>query len=231
MADMIRRDKATPVQARRADGGGVPPVAPTVVVVPGAGSAPQPAPPHAPGVTNNVIYVVAPQGASVPPPPPQEVHHHHHHHTTNVVLPPRRRLRVKGSSFLGTLGFVIGCLTCGMAFLPQVARFGGNIAIVGLSMSTLAWVGAVLLRRVGATMPFAGMVVSGAGYGLWLYNTGQAQSTYDKLRNKSPVDLPAVVIPAPPTAAVQPPVAPPPAAQPKPAAPAKKQGPSFFGLN
>ena len=195
MGDLIRRNRGVPVQARRADGS-EPPVAPTIVEVPGRGasSPPPPGPAH---VTQNVIYVAAPQAGPVPPPQPQAVHHHHHH-TTQVILPPRRMRRTKGTSFLGTLGLVVGALACGAAFLPQVAPAAPYISKAGLAMAAVAWLGALLLQRVGATMPFLGMIVSAAGCGLWLYNTGQAQSTYDRLRSKSPVELPAVTIPPPP---------------------------------
>ena len=233
MGDVIRRDKAIPVQARRADvvgDGGAPSAGPTVVVVPGA-APPAAAPPPPPGVTNNVIYVVAPPATPATPPPPQV---HHHHHTTQVIVqPPRRRRRLStGTSFLGTLGFVVGGLACGMDYLPPVARFAGPIALAGLAMAALAWVGAVVLRRVGTGMPFLGMIVSVVGYGLWLFNTGQAQATYDRLRKQSPVPLPAVHIPVPHTAAaaVPTPAVVPPARPPAPVEPATRHAPTFFGL-
>ena len=225
MGEISRRGNVVPVQARRASAG-VPPVPPTVVEVPGIGSpGPSPQPAH---LTQNVVYVVAPPPPpAAPVPPPQEVHHHHHHHTTQVILPPRRRPRSKGTSFLGTLGFVIGGLACTVAFLPQVANAAPYLAKAGLALAGLAWVGAVLLRRVGTTMPFLGMAVSAAAYGLWLYNTGQAQSTYDRLRSKSPVDLPAVRIPPPPATPPAPTATPNgPAVQPPTSA--KKHDPSIF---
>ncbi len=148
---------------------------------------------------------------------------------------PRRRAG-KGTSFLGTLGLVIGGLACGTAFLPQVSAYAGRMAEVGLGLAALAWVGAVVLRRVGATMPFVGALVSAAGYGLWLYQTGQAQGVYDHLRTRSPVPLPAVRIDPPVAVPTVPPtVAAPPAAPPAP--PAKgapksppKPPPTFFGM-
>ena len=190
MGKIVRQGEVIPVQARRV-GGAVPPVPPTTAYAPGMEPV-DPLPPAA-GGPQNVIYVVAPQS----PPPPAEVHHHHHH-TTEVVMPVRRRRRSKGTSFLGTLGFVVGGLACLTAFAQQVAVAAPYIAIGGLVAATLGWCGAVLFRRVGATMPFVGMVVSTAGYGLGLFMTGQAQSTYDGLRSRSPVPLPAVRFPAGP---------------------------------
>jgi hypothetical protein len=227
MGEISRRGNVVPVQARRASGG--PPVQPTVVEVPnGTPSVPPSAGPSS--YTQNVVYVVAPPPAAAPVPPPQEVHHHHHHHTTQVILPPRRRPRSRGTSFLGTLGFVIGGLACTVAFLPQVANATPYLAKAGLALAGLAWVGAVLLRRVGTTMPFVGMAVSAAAYGLWLYNTGQAQSAYDRLRSKSPVDLPAVRIP-PPAAAPPAPTATPAVPMGQPPAATKKHDPSIFDMD
>jgi hypothetical protein len=192
MGDMTRRDEITPVSARRARVVGQPVAMPPVVPVdvgapPPVGAGPQ-----------NVIFVVAPQ-PPVPPPPPQVVHHHHHH-TTQVILPARPRRRpARGTSFLGTLGLVVGGLGCAAACLPPVVASAHYIALAGLGMAALAWLAAVLLRRTGATMPFAGMVVSAVAYGLWLFNAGQAQPTYDRLRVRWPV-LPAIQFQAPPPA-------------------------------
>ena len=213
MGELTRRDKGVPVQARRLGTGGVT-IPPATAGVPGLAA--EATPPVPPVGVQNVVYVVAPPPIAAPV---TEVHHHHHT-TTQVVLPARRRRRQKGTSFLGTLGLVVGGLACAAAFLPQVARFAVPIAIGGLGMAGLAWVGAVLLRRVGATMPFAGLLVCAAGYGLGLWQTGQAQSTYDRLRTRSPVPLPAVRI-DPPTA-VPGPVAPAPVV-PAPVAPAPSQ--------
>ena len=188
MGKIVRQGEVIPVQARRT--GPVPPPVATVQV-PGGHPAPPPPPPAA-GGPQNVIYVVNPPAA--PTPPPIEIHHHHHH-TTEV--PARRRRRSKGTSFLGTLGLVVGGVACVAAFLPPVAAFGKWLGLAGLAMATLAWVGAVLLRRVGAAMPFAGMVVAAAGYALSVYNLGQGQATYDLWRAKSPVALPALRIPSP----------------------------------
>lgn len=197
MGDVIRREKTVPVQARRADGGGVvpPPFTPGVVDIPAAGGGAAPPAVAAGGAVQNYIYVVAPPAGA---PPIQEVHHHHH--TTQVVAAPRRRRLSKGTSFLGTLGLVVGGLAGVTAFLPQVAPYAKWMAEAGLGLAALAWAGAVLFRRVGAGMPFLGMVVSAAAYGLWLYTTNQAQSTYDQLRVRSPVALPAVQFPSPPAA-------------------------------
>ncbi len=208
MGFLTRRDKAITVYAQRVQGTGIPPdppARPTIVMVPPMGQVPPPPAAATPqsttaaggagGATHNVIYVV-----NTPPPaavhaPPQEVHHHHHH-TTQVVMPRSRRLS-KDSSFLGTLGFLVGVLACGVAFLPPVARFGGPLALVGLTMAALGWVWAVLLRRTHAGMPMLGMIVSAVGWGLCQYKTGQAQATYDKLRARSPIELPAVKIAGP----------------------------------
>ncbi len=201
MGDVIRRDKTVPVQARRADGGAVPPFTPGVTDVPSAGGGiPPPPPVVAGGAVQNVIYVVAPPAAAAAV---QEVRHHHH---TTVVAPVRRRRLGKGTSFLGTLGLVVGGVAGATAFLPQVAAYAPWIAKAGLAMAALAWVGAVLLRRVGAGMPFLGMAVSAAAWAACLYTSGQAQGTYDHLRTELP--LPAVQFPAPPAASVQRPVDP-----------------------
>ena len=212
MGDVVRRDDAVAVRARRAERTGEPPA---VVAVPGMGAAPPPpadVPPAAGGV-QNVIYVAVPQAAAAPP-PPQEVHHHHHHTTEVVYTPVRRRRLGKSTSFLGTLGLVVGGLACAMAFLPQVAAYAGWVAEAGLLAAGLAWVAAVLFRRTGATMPLAGLLVSAVGWAAYQYNTGQAHATYDRLRAKSPVALPAVTIPRP--AAPVTPTATPPAAVPQP---------------
>ena len=199
MGFLTRRDKAITVHAQRVEGTSVPPrppAGPTVVMVPPMSQVP-PAPvvpPQAPPGMHNVIYVVnTPPPAAAAAVPPQEVHHHHHH-TTQVVMPRSRRWS-KGTSFLGALGLVVGGLACGVAFLPPLAKFAGPMALAGLAMAALGWLWAVLLRRTHAGMPMLGMIVSAVGYALCLYNTGQAQATYDKLRKQSPVDLPAVQMP------------------------------------
>ena len=195
MGKIVRPGEAVPVQARRT----VPPPMSAVEV-------PNGVPPAEAGGPRNVIYVTTPAA------PPVEVHHHHHH-TTQVIVPgPTRRLRrTKGTSFLGTLGFVVGGLACGAALVPQVAGYARWIALAGLAAAAVAWVGAVLLRRVGAGMPLAGIIVSVVGYGLGAYETGQGQAEYNRMRAHSPVALPAVRIPAPPLPPV---VTVPPAASP-----------------
>jgi hypothetical protein len=166
MSDMIRRNKAVPVkpplQARRVEG------QPEMVNVPGA------IPPPQPGVTQNIIYVNMPAGQSAPPPPPQadptEIHLHTHVHQ----YPNRRRGR-HGTSFLGTLAFVLGGVGCGAAYVPQVRPLAQWIAMVAAGCAVLSLLGAMLFRRVGQGMPLLGLITSSAAYGLWMLQTGQAK--------------------------------------------------------
>ena len=161
MSDMIRPNKAVPVQARRVDAG------PEVVQIPGE------LPPPAPGVTQNIIYVNMPAGQSPPPQDPSdlaEIHLHAHLHQH----PVRRRGR-PGTSFLGTLAFVVGSLACGAVYVPQMRPFAQWIAIGAGALAIISLFGAVLFRRVGQGMPLLGLLTAGAAYGLWMLQTGQAK--------------------------------------------------------
>jgi len=170
MGNIIRRKKAVPVEARRVE----PP--PQTIRVPGA--EPIPAPPQTPGVTQNIFYVNVPAGQpqSTAPvdPSPREVHYH----TTNIFLP--RGQRGRGTSFLGSLGFVLGCVAVGFAYLPPAMWLAKPIAIAGMALAGVGMLGAILLGRVGRAMPMLGLLVSAIAYGLWMKNTGQ----------KLPIEIP-----------------------------------------
>jgi hypothetical protein len=211
MSDIIRRKKAVPVEARRVE-----PEPPTIHI-PGADAIP--IPPPVPGVTQNIIYVNVPSGKNAAPPPEPADQRQVHYHTTNVYLPPRRPGR--GTSFLGTLGFVLGGVAGGAAYLPQVVWLAKPIAIAGLASAGLGMLGAVLIGRVGKAMPLFGILVSVIAYGLWMKNTGQ----------KLPIELPKMNfdIAAPSSVVNTPaPVANPPAAA-KPIDPTRLHDHSIFG--
>jgi hypothetical protein len=172
MADIIPRNKAIPVQARRRDPD------PPMIQIPGAD--PIPIPPPQPGVTQNIIYVNMPSQTpppQAPPPqvpvppanPPQEIHIHN----THVHNYPRRRGQRLGSSFFGTLGLVLGGASMAAAYLPMTLGYAKSIAEAGAACSALGLLSAMVLGRVGRGLPFFALLVCGAGFGMWLKNTGQ----------------------------------------------------------
>jgi hypothetical protein len=212
MGDIIRRKKAIPVEALRADR------VPETVYVPGPEPMPMPVqiqtPPAKPGVTQNIIYVSVPAGAGgpvsgqappaqpAPPSSPNQVHYHNHVH-----LPPRRRAG-KGTSFLGTLGLVLGGISAGIAFLPPVMDFARYPAEAGAAAAGLGLLGAVLFRRVGRAVPLMGLIVCGIGYCLWLRNSGQIPRQYQDLIDRA-------IAPAVPAGSPQKDAAPAPASPPQ----------------
>lgn len=201
MSEIVPRRKAVPVQARQVD------PAPETIQIPGAG--PIPVPPPAPGVTQNIIYVNVPPGQTAPPPPPSappEVHYH----TTNVYTSPRRRRLGRGTSFLGTLGLVLGGVAIAAAYVPEVMSFSKLIAIAGAGCATLGLLGSLLFRRTGRGAPMLGLIACGIAYCLWLKNSGQLPANislprFDLPGIAAPVVTPAPV-PAPPPQTVHPPV-------------------------
>jgi hypothetical protein len=208
MSDIIQRKKAVPVEAHRVE-----PV-PEVINIPGTG--PVPVPPQTPGVTQTIIYVNVPQGqaaspqaATPPPSEPREVHHH----TTNIYQSPKRRRLGRGTSFLGTLGLVLGGVAAGAAYVPPVAWLAKPIAVAGFGCAGFGFIGALLFNRVGRFMPMLGMIGCAVGYCLWMKNTGQ------------PIELPKLDLnlnPTPAAPAVNTPTAPA-------AKPARQQDHSIFG--
>jgi hypothetical protein len=193
MGDLSRRKgEAVPVQARRTGAAAQPESPPIVIQVPAGQSAPT-IPPPASGVTQNIVYIVAPAAAGAPTPPsaidqpPQEVHYH----TTNNYAPIKRR-RERGTSFLGLLSIFAGLAACGCAYVPPVADYAGRIGEAGLALGALGLVSAILFRRAGRGVPVIGMMISAIAFPLWLGKTGQLQSEYDQLRTRSPVPLPAI---------------------------------------
>jgi hypothetical protein len=173
MSDIIRRGKSVPVQARRAQA----PVDldPQAIQIPGGGQIP--VPPQQPGVTQNIIYVnvPAPQPQAVPqaiaPTGPSEIHVHNHIHSYAA----RRRGGRYGTSFVATLGFVLGGVACGVCFVPQLVWLARFIALVAGACAILGLLGSMLFRKNGAAMPVFGVIVSAFGYWLWMMKSGQAQ--------------------------------------------------------
>jgi hypothetical protein len=178
MNDITRRNKAVPVQASR-----VPPQ-PEVISIPGAGPIPVPQPQHGqqhghqqgpPSVTQNIIYVNVPAGQAAPPPsPPQqpsEVHVHTHVHQ----YPRRRRSGRYGVSFLGTLGFVLGGVACGAAYVPQLIWLARPIALAAGGCAGLGLISSIVLRKAGRGMPLLGLISAGLGYWMWMIHSGQAK--------------------------------------------------------
>jgi hypothetical protein len=198
MGNIIRRNKAVPVEARRVE------PAPDMVSVPGAGpvtaSGPVQVPPVIPGVTQN-IYVNVREGqaaAQAASAPPGAVHYHQH--TTNVYHLPGRRRSGRGTSFLGTLGFVLGGVAAGTAYVPQIVWLAKPIAMAGFASAGLGFLAALLLGRVGRLMPFVGLLTCALAYGLWLKNTGQPIPKIDFNISSAPAS------PTAPTVANSPPV-------------------------
>ena len=223
MSDMIRRKQAVPVQARRVE-----PQAETIQV-PGAG--PIPLPPAQPNVTQNIIYVNVPPQQQAPPQPPGEIHIHAHVHE----YPKRRRGGRYGTSFLGTLGFVLGAIDCGLTYVPQLLPISRYIAMVAGGCAMLGLLNAMLFRRIGRGMPAMGVLASAAAYGFWMLNSGQLPTWLDFLKpSASPV--PAVRSPSPLTQAPPQTGSPsipstPDAPKQKPAAPPRRRDPSIFGTD
>jgi hypothetical protein len=207
MRDIIRRKTAVPVEARRVE-----PEPPTIQI-PGA------VPPPSPGVTQNIIHVNVPSAAPAPQPAPAD-QRQVHYHTTNVYLPaPTRRRR--GTSFFGTLGFVLGGVAGGAAYVPPLVWLAKPIALGGLASAGLGMLGAILLGRVGKVMPLFGILLSAIAYGLWMKNTGL----------KLPVELPKInfnLVAPPPVVNSPAPVSNPPAVV-KPADPTRLHDHSIFG--
>jgi hypothetical protein len=172
-------------------------------------------------VTQN-IYVNVREGQSAPPPlpqqappaPPPQVHYH----TTNVYHLPRRRGSGRGTSFLGSLGFVLGALAIGATYVPQLIWLAKPIATAGAVLAGVGLLGASLLGRVGRGVPLLGLLACALAYGLWMKDTGQpiVIPKLDSILNATP----AVVAPPPP-----PTVKPVPA----PATPVRAQDHSIFG--
>lgn len=174
MGNLIRRNKAIPVQAHRRE------PAPEQVVIPPAGQPVPPGvlPPHAGpstasnqpagGTTHNIFYITTP----APPPPappvqptqtPQEIHYH-----TVIHHTPRPRAK-PGISFLGLLAVVAGGGACTAGHLPEIAPYAHQLAEAGLVMGGLGLLAAILFRRTGPLVPLTGLIVSAIGYGLWKY--------------------------------------------------------------
>jgi hypothetical protein len=126
-------------------------------------------------VTQNIIYVNLPAGQAPPPqaPPVESSPREVHYHTTNLYQSPRRRRSGLGTSFLATLGFVLGGVAAGAACVPQIVWLAKPIAMLGFAMATLGMLGALLFGRVGKLMPLIALLACASAYGLWEKNTGQ----------------------------------------------------------
>ncbi len=194
MGDLIQRDDKIPVQARRA---GTAEPEPIVIRVP-AGQ-PVPVIPSQPGITQNIVYVVAPPAQMAPPPPaspppvPQQIHYHTNHtnHTTNNYYPSKRR-RERGTSYFGSLSLLFGILACATAYLPPIESLAQPIALGGMTLGVLGYLISVLFRRSRTGVPLIGILISATAYGMWLNNNGKLQSQYNQLKAMSPVHLPDV---------------------------------------
>jgi hypothetical protein len=215
MSEIIRRKKAVPVEARRVE------PAVDVINIPGAGQIPLP--PVIPGVTQNIIVVNVPQAAAAPVAPVQAAPvqtREIHHHTTHIYQAPRRPRMTRGTSFLGTLGFVLGGVAVGTTYVPQILWLAKPVAVAAFGCAGFGFIGALLFNRVGKFMPMLGMLVSATGYYLWLKNTGQ------------PIQLPKLDLSMPPTATTPATNAPATPAPNPPSPPVKKTRPidhSIFG--
>ncbi len=192
MGDLSRRNQNIPVQARRAaqDLSATNPPDQIVIQVPGGQAVPV-VPQAQPGTTQNIVYVVAPQGqpaATPPTTPPQEVHYH----TTNNYEPLKRRRSEKGTSFFGSLAVVVGLIACGMAYVQQFVDYVKPTALTGLGLGAFGFLLATLFHRVGRGMPALGIMASLIAFPIWLSRTGQLQSQYDQIRKQSGDRLPAV---------------------------------------
>ncbi len=173
MGNLIRRDKTIKVEAQRVE-----PVPPS--------------PGSPPPTSQTFIHITTPAGA-VPPPtpppqsqPPQEIHYH-----TTIHHAPRRRNFSKNLSFLGTVGLVLGALAAAAQYTGQATSFIHPLAVIGVVASGLAFLGAVLFRRTGQTIPFLGLLISGGVYLFWMHANGQLQPQIDKLKSS----LPSIEIP------------------------------------
>ena len=213
MSDMIRRGKAIPVQARRVE------AEPQTVHVPGSSSAAGPAGVQPPNVTQNIFYVsvpgAPPQQAAAPASPAApsgDVHIHNHIHE----YPKRRRGGRYGTSFLGTMGFVLAGVACGACYVPQLVWLARFISLAGMGCAALGFLGSLLMGRNGKGMPMLGLLLSGFAYWLWMVKSGQAKLELPKELNfiptpaqtesmpgapapVTPVTPPVLVTPAPAT--------------------------------
>jgi hypothetical protein len=194
MGDLTRRNKPTPVEARRREPeqvvievpGTAPPVAPASPPPGGQSQPQQPA-----NVTQNIFYISAPPGQQqqaplqsppAQPAPPQEVHYH-----TTVHHAPRSSGPRRGLSFFGSVAIVLGGLACAAGYLPQAAMFAKPLAIAGLAAGGVGLLGAIFLGRSGKAVPFLGLLVSAVAFGLWLQkNDPRVRAEVDKLKQSVP---------------------------------------------
>jgi hypothetical protein len=180
---LIRRNKSEPVLVQRRS----PDPEQQVVDIPTSANPTGKLPLQA-HVTQNNFYVSAPPGqlpAASAPVPPTEVHHHH----TTVQHIVRTRT-VRGLSFFGVVGLVLGGLACAAFFVPGAKTFAHPLALAGLVAAGWGFIAGVLLGRVGVGIPFLGLLVSGAGLAIWFQdNGGHLQAEIEKVRNKLPGEL------------------------------------------
>ncbi len=124
MGNLIRRNKAIPVQARRADQPEQV-IIPVAVPMPGA-PAVQPSPPVQPNVsTTNIFYIstpAAPAPAAPVTPPPTEVHYH-----TTVHHAPRRERGRKSISYFGMMSICSGALAIAGSYSSILAPIRDQI--------------------------------------------------------------------------------------------------------
>jgi hypothetical protein len=201
---LIRRNKSLPVQVQRREAG------PEQEVVeipgrPGVSPAPGPGQPH---VTQNNIYISTPAvqaAAPAPAPPPTEIHHH-----TTVHHVVRTRARERGLSFFGVAGLVLGGLAWAALYVPSAGIFVHPLALAGLASAGFGLLVAILFGQSGQGVPFLGLLVAGAAWGMWFHNGGgHLQPEIDKLKGLiNQVTQPGKTSPAQPSEPSNPPVKP-----------------------
>jgi hypothetical protein len=140
-----------------------------------------------------VVYIsapapAAPQPAVTNPQPPQEIHHHTTvHHVSRVSSP------VRGLSFFGVAGLVLGGLGCAAAYAPGAENFVRPLALAGMTAGGLGLLSAILFGRSGRGVPVLALIVSMVGYGIWFQHSGgQWKTEMQKMQQALPAQLPKI---------------------------------------
>jgi hypothetical protein len=171
MSNIIPRKKVVPVEARRVE------IPPMPIEPPTAGQMPPP------NVTQNILYVhvPAPQAPQPIPQPAEPAPREVHYHTTHVYHSPMRPKLGKGTSFMGSMGLVIGAMAIGSTFVPQLTGLAQPMAVIAGGLAGLGLLLAMLFRHVYTGIPMLGLIVAAAAYGLYLKDTGQLPKELPKI--------------------------------------------------